>query len=42
MVDQMIKKVEGKLGYIETSALLGKNVDFAFSTIANLLYKSRL
>ena len=30
------------LGFIETSALLGENVDYAFSTIANLLYKSRL
>jgi len=30
------------LGFIETSALLGDNVDYAFSTIANLLYKSRL
>ena len=27
------------LGFIETSALTGENVDFAFSTIANLLYK---
>jgi small GTP-binding protein len=31
-----------ELGFIETSALLGENVDEAFSTIANLLYKSRL
>lgn len=31
-----------ELGFIETSALLGENVDDAFSTIANLLYKSRL
>ena len=30
------------LGFIETSALLGENVDYAFSTIANLLYKSRI
>ncbi|KKL85180.1 hypothetical protein LCGC14_1957320 [marine sediment metagenome] len=30
------------LGFIETSALLGENVDYAFSTIANLLFKSRL
>ncbi|MHA2006819.1 MAG: Rab family GTPase [Promethearchaeota archaeon] len=27
--------------YIETSALSGENVDYAFSTIANLLYESR-
>jgi len=31
-----------ELGFIETSALLGENVDYAFSTIANLLLKSRL
>jgi small GTP-binding protein len=31
-----------ELGFIETSALLGENVDNAFSTVANLLYKSRL
>ncbi len=30
------------LGFIETSALQGENVDYAFSTIATLLYKSRL
>ena len=28
------------LGYIETSALTGENVDYAFSTIAQLLYDS--
>lgn len=31
-----------ELRFIETSALLGENVDDAFSTIANLLLKSRL
>lgn len=31
-----------ELGFIETSALLGENVNSAFSTVANLLYKSRL
>ncbi|MFW9972272.1 MAG: hypothetical protein ACFFDF_18955 [Candidatus Odinarchaeota archaeon] len=30
------------LGFIETSALLGENVDYTFSTIANLLLKSRM
>ncbi len=30
------------IGFIETSALQGENVDYAFSTIANLLLKSRL
>ena len=30
------------LGFIETSALYGENVNYAFSTIANLLFKSRL
>jgi len=40
MVDQMASQLE--LGFIETSALLGENVDEAFSTIANLLLKSRL
>ncbi len=30
------------LGFIETSALQGENVNYAFSTIASLLYKSRL
>ncbi|KKM99996.1 hypothetical protein LCGC14_1142200, partial [marine sediment metagenome] len=29
------------LGFIETSALLGKNVDYAFSEVARLLYESR-
>ncbi len=40
----MANKLAGqlKLGFIETSALLGENVDYAFSTIANLLYKSRI
>lgn len=33
---------ELNLGFIETSALQGENVDYAFSTIATLLYKSRL
>jgi small GTP-binding protein len=33
---------ELELGFIETSALKGENVDEAFSQIANLLYKSRL
>jgi len=28
------------LGFIETSALLGENVDYAFSEVARLLYKS--
>ena len=42
LVDEMREKLPQPLGYIETSALVGKNVDFAFSTIANLLYKSRL
>ncbi|MFX1593868.1 MAG: Rab family GTPase [Promethearchaeota archaeon] len=40
MVNKIAEKLE--LGYIETSALLGENVDYAFSTIANLLLKSRL
>ena len=30
------------LGFIETSALQGENVDYAFSTIAKLSYKSRI
>jgi Ras-related protein Rab-1A len=38
--DEMASKLE--LGFIETSALLGENVNEAFATIANLLYKSRL
>ena len=33
---------ELNLGFIETSALQGENVNYAFSTIATLLYKSRL
>ncbi|MFX0020831.1 MAG: Rab family GTPase [Candidatus Hermodarchaeota archaeon] len=33
---------ELELGFFETSALNGENVHEAFSTIANLLYKSRL
>lgn len=36
MADQL------NLGFIETLALVGDNVDYAFSTIANLLFKSRL
>jgi len=40
MESQIANKLE--LGFIETSALLGENVDYAFSTIANLLLKSRL
>lgn len=40
MANQLAKRLE--LGFIETSALLGENVDDAFSTIANLLYKSRM
>ncbi len=39
-MSQMATELE--LGFIETSALLGENVDNAFSTVANLLYKSRL
>jgi small GTP-binding protein len=39
-VNKIAEKLE--LGFIETSALLGENVDYAFSTIANLLLKSRL
>jgi small GTP-binding protein len=38
--NQMANKLG--LGFINTSALLGENVDYAFSTIANLLLKSRL
>ncbi len=30
------------LGFIETSALLGKKVDYAFSEVARLLYESRM
>lgn len=33
---------ELNLGFIETSALQGENVDYAFSTIAKMLYESRL
>ncbi|MFW9828717.1 MAG: Rab family GTPase [Candidatus Thorarchaeota archaeon] len=39
-ISQLATELE--LGFIETSALLGENVDHAFSTVANLLYKSRL
>ncbi|MFX0038382.1 MAG: Rab family GTPase [Promethearchaeota archaeon] len=39
MINQMADQLG--LGFIETSALLGENVDYAFSTIANLLLKSR-
>jgi Ras-related protein Rab-1A len=39
-IDEMASKLE--LGFIETSALIGENVDEAFTTIATLLYKSRL
>ena len=44
ITDEMAMTLANKLnlGFIETSALLGDNVDYAFSTIANLLYKSRL
>jgi len=40
MANQLASQLE--LGFIETSALLGANVDYAFSTIANYLYQSRL
>lgn len=40
MSNQMADQLE--LRFIETSALLGENVDNAFSTIADLLLKSRL
>ncbi|MCK4380580.1 MAG: GTP-binding protein [Candidatus Lokiarchaeota archaeon] len=40
MASQLASKL--KLGFIETSALLGENVDYAFSTIANYLFQSRL
>lgn len=40
MANQLASQL--KLGFIETSALLGENVDHAFSTIANLLFKSRI
>ena len=39
MANQLASKL--KLRFIETSALLGENVDFAFSSIADYLYKSR-
>ncbi|UCC19172.1 MAG: GTP-binding protein [Promethearchaeota archaeon] len=39
-VNQLASKLE--LGFIETSALLGENVDHSFSKIAELLLKSRL
>ncbi len=44
ITSDMANKLAGqlKLGFIETSALSGENVDYAFSTIANLLYKSRI
>ena len=44
ITDEMVMNLANKLnlGFIDTSALLGDNVDYAFSTIANLLYKSRL
>ena len=44
ITDEMATTIASQLslGFIETSALLGENVDYAFSTIANLLYKSRL
>ena len=40
MANQMANQFN--LGFIETSALLGDNVDYAFSTIAKMLYESRL
>lgn len=39
-MEELASKLE--LGFIETSALEGENVDEAFSQIANLLYKSRM
>jgi len=44
ITSKMLKKLADQLelGFFETSALLGENVDNAFSTIANLLLKSRL
>ncbi len=44
ITSDMIEKLatELNLGYIETSALKGENVNYAFSTIADLLYKSRI
>ena len=38
MANQLASQLN--LGSIETSALLGENVDHTFSTIANLLYES--
>jgi small GTP-binding protein len=40
MANQLADQLQ--LGFIETSALLGENVDYAFSTIAKKLLKSRL
>ena len=40
MASQMADQIN--LKFIETSALLGENVDRAFSTVAKLLYESRL
>ncbi|MFX1572528.1 MAG: Rab family GTPase [Promethearchaeota archaeon] len=40
MADKLASQLS--LRFIETSALSGENVDYAFSTIATLLYKSRL
>ncbi|MFX1463183.1 MAG: Rab family GTPase [Promethearchaeota archaeon] len=40
MVERLATELN--LGYIETSALKGENVNYAFSTIADLLYKSRI
>ncbi len=44
ITDEMTMNLASQLnlGVIETSALVGDNVDYAFSTIANLLFKSRL
>ncbi|MFX1570282.1 MAG: Rab family GTPase [Promethearchaeota archaeon] len=50
LIEQRIISVESvnnlaselNLGFIETSALQGENVNYAFSQIATLLYKSRL
>ena len=40
MANKLARKF--KLEFIDTSALLGENVDYAFSKIANYLYKSRM
>jgi len=40
IANQLAKQLD--LGFIETSALLGENVNNAFSIVANLLYNSRL